>query len=338
MVDTGKFVVSLDFELLWGVRDKRTIDEYSENIKGVWEALPKMLEAFENHKVNGTFATVGFLFAASKDELMSFIPQAKPNYSNSNLSPYNGYFEKVKDNEDIDKFHFASGLVSLILSHSGHEIASHTFSHYYCLEKGQTIDEFRSDISAAIEIAKHRDIAIKSLIFPRNQFNKEYLAVLKELGITSYRGNEKKWFYSAARGEEESLIKRAFRLLDSYVNIAGHNSYSIESLKQEEPFNIPSSRFLRPYSKKLKWFEKLRLRRVLKSMTYAAKNNQVFHLWWHPHNFGKNQSENLAFLNNILDHYLDLRSKYGFESLTMNELALLLKKYDTKNYNAYGRK
>lgn len=31
----GAFVISLDFELMWGVRDKRTIADYGRNILGV---------------------------------------------------------------------------------------------------------------------------------------------------------------------------------------------------------------------------------------------------------------------------------------------------------------
>jgi hypothetical protein len=34
-VQYGALVISLDFELLWGVRDKRTIADYGPNILGV---------------------------------------------------------------------------------------------------------------------------------------------------------------------------------------------------------------------------------------------------------------------------------------------------------------
>ena len=183
----------------------------------------------------------------------------------------------------------------------------------------------KNDIIAAIEIAKLRDISLKSIVFPRNQQNDEYLEVLKELGITSYRGNEKSWFYSASSGDEEYLHKRIFRLIDSYFNISGNNCYDIEEIAKKEPFDIPSSRFLRPFNPKLKLFEKLRLRRILRSMTYAAKNQKIFHLWWHPHNFGTHQNENIEFLNKILNHYSFLNSKYGFESLTMSDLSKVLK-------------
>ncbi len=324
MKNTGKFIVSLDFELFWGMRDKISIEKYGDNILGVWEALPKMLETFEKKGIKATFATVGFLFASSKAELVNFCPTNKPKYTDENLSPYNGHFDLVGDSEETDKYHFASKLINLINSYPHQEIATHTFSHYYCLENGQEKQNFEEDTIAAIEIAKKSNVDIKSLVFPRNQFNNEYLKVIKDLGINSYRGNEKIWFHSASKSKEEKLGKRAFRLLDSYFNISGHNCYTFEEIKQKEPFDIPSSRFLRPYSSKLKMFEKLKLRRILNSMTYAAQKGKIYHLWWHPHNFGINQQENFNFLDEILSHYLKLNDNYGFESLTMNDLSTIL--------------
>ncbi|RNC88057.1 MAG: polysaccharide deacetylase [Winogradskyella sp.] len=328
MNTTGKFIISLDFELLWGVRDKKTPDSYGENIMGVWEAIPKMLEAFEKHNVKGTWATVGFLFASSKKELLEFFPSRKPNYLNKNLSPYNGHFELLDDIEEKNKYHFASSLIDLILKYPKQEIATHTFSHYYCLEPGQTKEDFKDDTLAALQIAKKKNITLRSLVFPRNQFNDEYLEIIKDLGITSYRGNERVWFYDAANAKDENLRKRVFRLLDTYINISGHNCYSLKEIAKKEPYDIPSSRFLRPYSQKLKQFEKLRLRRILKSMTHAAKRGEVFHLWWHPHNFGINQKENLNFLNDVLTHYAFLNEKYGFESVSMEDLSTILQQID----------
>ena len=48
------------------------------------------------------------------------------------------------------------------------ELASHTFSHYYALEDGQTIEQFNSDIKASIDSAKVHGLNLKSIIFPRN--------------------------------------------------------------------------------------------------------------------------------------------------------------------------
>jgi len=321
----GYFIISLDFEMFWGMRDNKTINSYGNNILEVHNIFPKLLNLFQQYKINATFATVGFLFAENNKELVHYFPKLKPNYDDKNLSPYNYYFSKIKNNKNNDKYHYAFNSIKLLLKKNNHEIASHTFSHYYCLESGQNLEDFKADMNAAIAIGEDKNITLKSLVFPRNQFNKEYLSICKDLGITSYRGNEKSWFYKASMNKEESFIKRFFRIADSYINLSGHNTFSISNIPKELPYNLPSSRFLRPFNSKLKTIEKYRLNRIKKSMTYAAKHNEIFHLWWHPHNFGDNKKENFQFLTNILKHYGILNSKYNFKSETMTNIANQIK-------------
>jgi hypothetical protein len=55
-------------------------------------------------------------------------------------------------------------------------------------------------------------------------------------------------------------------------------------------------------------------------MRFAAAKNQLFHLWWHPHNFGINLQQNLQFLERILQYYQQLNKKYGFRSSTMTQV------------------
>ena len=117
------------------------------------------------------------------------------------------------------------------------------------------------------------------------------------------------------------MIVRTFRLIDSYLNLSGYNTYTINLNNNRNPVNLPASFFLRPYNPKLNFLESLKLHRLKKSMTYAAKNNEVFHLWWHPHNFGDNFEKNINFLKSILDHFKDLSEKYGMDSLNMEELS-----------------
>lgn len=317
----GTFIISLDFELMWGVRDKLTIAQYGDNIRGVHQVIPRLLKTFRQYDIRGTFSTVGFLFCETRAELLAAVPSVRPAYNDSNLSPYNGYFDQVGENGEQDIYHYAGGLIRQIQQYPEQEIGTHTFSHYYCLEKGQTSEQFKADLEAAIRVAGKYNIRLTSLIFPRNQFNDEYLKICGELGITCYRGNERSWLYTAKNGEKETLIRRAFRLMDSYLNISGFNCYNDESLRGVSPVNVPSSRFLRPYAPGMKSLEWLRMRRIKSAMTHAAKTNKVFHLWWHPHNFGIHQDANLAFLEELLRHYLKLNRQYGFESRTMSEYA-----------------
>jgi peptidoglycan/xylan/chitin deacetylase (PgdA/CDA1 family) len=316
----GKFIISLDFELHWGVRDKLSIEQYGDNIKGVHQAIPLMLDIFSKYGIHATFATVGLLFFETKQDLLQHLPANKPTYNNRNLSPYE-YMNSIGNSYKEDVYHYAPLLIKRIQQHPQHEIGTHTFSHYYCLEKGQTLADFKADIEAAKKAASKFGIELTSLVFPRNQFNDAYLALCKEAGITAIRGNETSWLYTARNDENESLVRRAFRLLDSYVNLSGHHCYDGNKISKALSINIPSSRFLRPFSPRLKKFDALKLKRITSAMTYAAKNGLVYHLWWHPHNFGIHQTENFSFLEKILQHYKRLNEQYQFQSCTMRELA-----------------
>ena len=315
---SGIFTISLDFELFWGMRDHSDLDRYGANIRGVGRAVPELLQSFTRHSVHATWATVGFLFCRDATDFRANIPLQRPGYQNRSLCPYQ-YFEAAEQLEH--ECHFAPDLIDLISATKGQELATHTYSHFYCLEQGQTLEEFRADMQAAVVLAERSGVKLKSLVFPRNQWNQQYLGLLPELGIRCFRGNESGWMYRASDAGGEGLIKRAFRLADSYINLSGANTYAINSEKRSEPLNLPSSRFLRPFNRRLKILDGLRLRRIKNAMTYAARKNQVFHLWWHPHNFGANMEENLRFLEKILEHYQMLNRELGMRSLNMGEIA-----------------
>ena len=329
IINNGKFVISIDFELMWGVWDKMSAEEYGENIKGVHNVIPRLLEAFRKHKVKATFATVGFLFFETKEELLKNLPDKLPAYNNKKLSPYESYIRSIGRDAKEDPFHYAPELIKNILDYPEQELSTHTFCHYYCLEHGQTVDAFKADILNAQRIAHNKyNRQLTSLVFPRNQFNNEYLEVCNEVGIICIRGNEHSWLYEARNTETESHFRRALRLIDSYINISGHNCYSDKYLKSKFPIDIPASRFLRPYSPRLKPLNGMKLKRIKSGMTYAAKNNFTYHLWWHPHNFGIYQNENFSFLEEILNHYDKLNKEYNFQSYTMTALAKEILKDD----------
>lgn len=317
-INHGSFIISLDFELIWGVLDKRSIASYGANILGAKEAIISIVDLFTKYNVKATIATVGLLFCQSKNEIYKFIPSKKPGYTNKNLSPFeNNYLDKIMN--ENDPYHSATELLLQLKNNRNIEIATHTFSHYYCGEKGQTIEEFEADIQSAIKIANDNGVKLKSIVFPRNQVSKPYLKVCLANNITIYRGNPKNFFENGNK-----LKNKILRFLDSYLPIINDTTYPYSDIKENGMFNVKASRFLRPYSKKIGILNNLKIERIKKEMTQAAKQHTVYHLWWHPHNFGINQKENIKTLEKILRHYKILSKKYGFKSFTMSELSDLL--------------
>jgi len=315
---TGALIISLDFELFWGVRDHRTLRDYGAKILGVRKAIPAMLELFKEFGIHATWATVGFLFFDRKQDLLACCPETKPSYNNKALSPYNEV-TSIGETEQDDPYHLGRSLLELIRTYPGQEIASHTFSHYYCLEPGQDARAFSADMQAAVRVASTLGIKMESLVFPRNQTRPEYLDCCHNAGIHCYRGNENNWIYSAGAAEDQSSLRRILRLADSYLNLTGHNTYPWPTTNGM--LNLPSSRFLRPFSRRLAWADPLRKRRIESAIRHAARNGEIFHLWWHPHNFGANLPENLQFLRGLLECFAAMRTRHGIESLNMAEAA-----------------
>ncbi len=313
----GYFVISLDFELFWGIRDIYSFEHYGENVLGVWDVIPKLLDSFSAYGIHATFATVGAMFAKDKDELMHYIPTVKPEYSDQNLSPYNGYIEQ-SDRNDY-RYYYGDKLVQMVKKYPNHEIASHTFTHYYCLEPGQTESSFTEDLSSALAIAESKGIKISSFVFPRHQLNHLYIEQFKNLGINCYRGTERAWFHSPQRGADEGIIKRAFRYADYFIWMGSNHLQQLDEIKQRDIYCIQASRWMRPYDHRT-IFQRLKMIRIKRQMSAAAKQNKIFHLWWHPHEFGVDTDENMNMLKEVLDHYHKLNLKYGFKSMNMREL------------------
>lgn len=283
-----------------------------------------MLTLFEKYEVHVTWATVGMLMHESKKELLENAPANKPAYTVQNLSAYH-YIKSagIGEDEQADPFHFAPTLVKQILSTPHQELGTHTFGHYYCNEAGQTVEQFRDDLKAAQRVAKKYGVALRSLVFPRNQFNDQYLKVCVEEGITSVRSNPLDWFWHIESTQSESMWKRLNRGVDAYFPLGKKNTYLLQSLPVREgfPVCIPASRLLRPYRPTEFVLNDFKIQRIKAEMSRAAKNGEVYHLWWHPHNFGNYPEQSLEALERILNHYSICRTKWRMESLNMGEIA-----------------
>lgn len=315
----GRFVISLDFELHWGVRDHHTVESYRANLLGSREVIPKILAMFAAHGIRATWATVGFLFAGSRTELRRHCPETQPEYLRAMLSPYPD-LDEIGDNERDDPFHYARSLLLQINAAPGQEIGTHSFSHFYALEPRRSERAFVEDLDAARDIAQTLDIETVSLVFPRNQIPEDYLAACADRGIVAYRGTERVFFQDPSPSVAQRPWRRALRLVDAYLPLGSHH-LSRPATAASRPVNVPASRFLRPYTRRLRTLEPLRARRITRAMTVAAKRGETFHLWWHPHNFGANQAENLRFLEQILRHFGRLEAEHGMLSCGMRDVA-----------------
>lgn len=91
-----------------------------------------------------------------------FMPEQLLQYTNRCFL-VNNIFQEVGDDEKKAPYHFDANLLKQIAKTSNREIASHTFSNYYCREEVQSEAQFRADLLAAI--------AKKLLLIRNNHFS-----------------------------------------------------------------------------------------------------------------------------------------------------------------------
>lgn len=308
-------IVSLDFELFWGMQDGRELSEYEANVLGGRKAIPQLLELFQKHGIHATWATVGFQFAESEEELRRYFPANKPTYADPALSTYR-CFGRIGQNEAEAPCFYAPSLIRQIAAAPGQEIGSHTFSHYYCRETGQTVEQFREDMLAALAIAADKGYALRSVVLPRNQCEPAYTQVLSQLGFTAYRDEENDWIHERVKFRP---LLRLLRLADVYLPLTGQGGY--EPKREGGIVNLVGSRMYKPFFRPLAFLEGLKVRRIKKQMRHAAKNGLTFHLWWHPHNIGVHTDFHMKQLEEIFSCYDELRDTYAMRSLNMGEAA-----------------
>lgn len=317
----GYFAISLDFELLWGLAGwtVEEIKRYQPRAEGAVGALRRIVELLSKYGMKCSIAHVGAMDYHSVEELLRDSDGIRPSYANPLFSSYESLLPTIGRDFPARLF-FCPDVLEWLRGCDNVELCSHTFSHYYCLEAGQSPQEFETDVRRATEDARRKGKPFRTIIFPRNQVSSEYLKICECYGLTHYRGNFENFLYRSETTPSRFDMRRVFRLLDTYVNLSGSNTYVPEMACGGALRNVPGSRFLRPYMPALSWLEPLKVRRIMKSMEHAAHCGEIYHLWWHPHNFGLHTDENLQQLEQICRHFQTLRQRYQMESAFIGEL------------------
>src|SRR5690606_1411470 len=107
----------------------------------------------------------------------------------------------------------------------------------------------------------------------------------------------------------------------SILSLTGPGTAPWASATQVEGLSdVRASRFLRPTVGAGRIAD-LMMSRIENGFEHAARNGELYHLWWHPHNFGARTDENLAGLRRLLTTFRRCHEEWGFESLSMRDVA-----------------
>ena len=274
-----KFIISLDYELLWGMLDVKNLDKCISNVRGETNAIPKMLDLFEKYNIGVTWAIVGMtlLRTMMSGDLLN-LNKSQNIKKRANQIKYEIDIRSFRDEE----LFFQKDMIKRIAACPRQEIASHSYSHLYFSEPGITNQDISNDFRLFENISFQNNISCKSFIFPRNQVNDIALKELKKHEFKTYRGNLQNFIQKDGHKDSQSLFFKLIRFGDSYIQISKDLSY--KNSANENLLNVPGSLFLRPVNSKTPYVLNKMHIKIKKSMTIAAQNKETFHLWWHPHN------------------------------------------------------
>ncbi len=221
--------------------------------------------------------------------------------------------------------HYAPSLIARIAKTPKQEIATHTFSHYYCQEPGETREAFAADIASAMAIGRRYGFDIRSIVFPRNQFRAGYESVLKEAGITCYRGNEPNWMYRPRPRGEETLAVRAPRLARRLHLVVGTKiSFAGKKSRSRAVYTTCAPAC---FCDRIRRSERASSRYVCAASPAGFAPRQRIAGFF---TFGgiritsaRTSPENIEFLRSVLKVFAEQRQVHGMQSLSMIEVASL---------------
>lgn len=280
----SRVVISLDFELRWGVADKLPLEAsaYRRNIDGATDAVYGMLDLFQREGIGATWATVGALACSGWDEYHELAPR-QPQYSDARLR----FKKEWRELDPAGTLHFAPAVVRAIVDAPDQELGSHTFSHIYLREDGCLPTDVAADSRAIASLFEQRFGMIPtSFVFPRNQVAQT--GTLEECGIRRWRANPRPFYWDTMRREEQSRWIRGLRLVNDVLPTGTRRAWSHE---------VRASYLLRFPLQPSAW--KLHSARI----RHDAANLQpgeTLHLWWHPHNMGGDVRASLRRLSDLV--------------------------------------
>lgn len=263
----GIFTISIDYEGAWGYMDKRLTPTDFNRIRGEVEITKKLLVLFERYTIPVTWAVVG------------------------------GLLEEGSHGKDSAWYDSENIVGAITTSSVGHEIGSHSFGHILFDSINRSTAE--QDIKKARRVHIGNQLPFQTFVFPRNK--EGHHAVLKESGITTFRGVNHTW-YSRMPGMFQTLG----RGIDYWLPTAHLVAPRVHATGLTDISDSMLFVSRRGIQKILPPFQLVR--KIKYGIYKAAEKKKIFHLWFHPSNFSYDTDTQLRSLEKILAYASELRA------------------------------
>lgn len=298
--DIGSIVISLDMELAWGriERDDRFL--YYSLLENTRNVINRLLALFDKYDVPVTWAVVGRLIE-KRDNHAEPLSAFYANVDEKEL-----YADQIRNSIENSWLEFPD-LIEMIKSHSAkHEIGSHTYSHIlfgdWLDEKGVNRELAQLDFAAAQNVWEKHGLRPRSIIYPRNAIG--YVEVLRNYGFDVFRSKNLSR-YSSLPG----FLQKICNAIELFLPVSPLTSPAMST--KDGLIDLPGSM----HFKVMHWtyrkyvpFGILRRKAIL-GLKRASRRKEVFHLWFHPFDFGHCTEEHFAVFESVLSFAADLRGK-----------------------------
>lgn len=313
--DRGVFVVSLDFELIWGTLDLFGPERFRRACeKERSEVIDRLVDLFSEFDVQATWLVLGHLMldCCGSESGKKHPEIVRPSHEWQRAD----WFDHDPGGSEDDRSIFLGrSLIEKIRACPvSQEIGCHSFSHVIFGDPGCSAETAESEIEASLAAARGLGVEMQSFAFPRNEVG--HLDLLRKHGFTCYRGPEPHWY---ERASMPMVVRRAARSLG--VLAATEPPVVLPEETESGLWNIPGSMIYFPMHGLRKHIPvSLRVKRAIKGLNAAAREKKIFHLWFHPTNLADGTEEMFAGLRRIFEHASLLRSRDQLSILPMGSL------------------
>jgi hypothetical protein len=112
---------------------------------------------------------------------------------------------------------YGQSIIQKIIRTPNQELATHTFSHYYCLEPGQTIDQFSKDLEAVNKIHKREGNNPISIVFPEISTMKNICKFVRQIVFYAIVEIILPWIYKAQAKVQQKLFGKEWQELQMHT-------------------------------------------------------------------------------------------------------------------------
>lgn len=302
-LERGAFTFSLDFELLWGTLETLGPETLRRQCRVEREVvIDRLVALFEEFEIPATWCIVGHLFLENCERPASFPEDAQWHHRAAFARHENG-----------GCVFCGRGLIEKIRAcRVPQEIGCHTFTHPLFSEEYCSRTLAADEIEACLRVAEAQGIELRSFVFPRNQVG--HLELLRDYGFLCYRGPEPHEAHGLPRWRDR--LAHLWAVCTAAEPLVYAPEFTAQGI-----WNIPGSMIYFPMHGRRRHLPlSLRVRRAMKGLRAAVKQQRVFHLWAHPTNFADEVEPMFTGLRAILQHAVMLRERGQLDIKPMGAL------------------